>query len=411
MMHTNLHFSEQVPPPTLNQPPDGQAPDQASPYALQALQTTHDASTTGSTEAPGIRLPENILEDQPAVPAAGGQLAVKETVTTVPVEASSDQATPPDSDASPEPPTPPAESGDDDNSGNPSSDGSGDGNEPPDEAPPASNEDEPERHVPNFTDLTQPQHLGSTIKFDRQGVLVESFEEGHVLWAKTAGDDGTVVPLPYTYYRERSVRNPDTQPAELYDAQPEVEYSDLSEEQKAAVETAIRLDEESLLSADSPEYNTPEYRRLALLRSDQPGEPDQIHTMKFRDGFNRRMHIHPADPSRSDGDPEIQLDRPVTYMETVHDGFMVVPNNGDYLTRATYRDAEVNFFGPPVEAGWANAFLITGNPRHIHAEGDPRLVEHDWMLDRDEPRYTIVPIRFYKVLTAESDNVEKPSGF
>jgi ADP-ribose pyrophosphatase YjhB (NUDIX family) len=244
--------------------------------------------------------------------------------------------------------------------------------------------------------LSEPQFLGSKTKRYEDYMSVELFEEGYVFWGETT--DGSPVSLPYTYHGERVVGGLDgSQPYETFEPQPTVRYADLPEDARAAVETALRLEDPHVLGSEK----IPRYRRLNLAPG-QPGESSQIHTAPFRPGYERVILPLPRDRVYfSDESTGKTLDLAVKSAEKVGTGWLVVPNRDNFLGVARYQDAEINFFGPE----GANAFWVCGNSRHISADGDPRLMKADPEdPDGQIPLYSLVPVQYYKISTEPTSN-------
>lgn len=236
--------------------------------------------------------------------------------------------------------------------------------------------------------------------------LYETFEEGQLLWAKLSG--GGTLPLPNIEYRSRTILDYSTnREHEMYETQHAVEYDDLTDDEKIAIQIAIHVDDNDLLRTET----LPEYKRVALWRRESGNE---FYTVVHRDGLGRLMNKYPDHHGFVTSDNQRQLDYPVQQMETVSDGFMAVRYNGDYMLRSTFRDAEPNFFGPKDK--FANAFWISGNPRRVWSDRYKHLMveQHsDFDEDRVRPilqsRFTIVPVRFLKITEDTSRPEDAPT--
>lgn len=222
--------------------------------------------------------------------------------------------------------------------------------------------------------------------------MFERYEKGGLRWAQLS--DGTRVHLPQQRYLTRTIQRYGTNHEhEVYAAQTDVDYDKLGDAEKTAVQTAIRIDDDGLLRTET----MPEYKRVALWRDD---DEDRLYTVVHRDGVERSMDVYPDHHGFFTSNTDRTLDFPVEHMETVRDGFLVTRYNGDHMYRATYRDAEVNFFGP--DDVFANAFWIMGNPRKIWSKTDARMQVPSDIQGLTEARFAIVPIRFLKVLENKS---------
>lgn len=217
-------------------------------------------------------------------------------------------------------------------------------------------------------------------------LLAERFEEGELAGAMLS--DGRRILLPIINYRHRTILGYGTErESEIFEAQTGVNYETLPEEAKAAVEIAINAEEHGLLD----EETKPRYKRLAFWADEEQG--DLLYSVIFRKGRGRLMNHHPDHHGLLTTDNERKLDFPVRSAEAVKDTYMVVPNDDSYMYLQTFTDATPNLFAAGAEE--ANAFWIMGNPRTIHSESDNRLMKDTNM--GLQPKYVIVPIRYYKV--------------
>lgn len=216
--------------------------------------------------------------------------------------------------------------------------------------------------------------------------IFERFEKGELRWVRLS--DGSRMCLPETKYLMRTIWDPGTvREDETYETQVSVDYDELNDAERAAIEMAILVDDEGLLRTET----LPNYKRLALWPDN---EGDRLYTVIHQDGYNRLMNLYPDHHGFVTSDTERKLDMPVNDAVIVSDGFLVTRNNGETLS--TYRDSEVNFFGP--QDGTANAFWISSNPRQIYSKTDMRLSvqsESDGL--SRENRFVILPVRFLKI--------------
>ncbi|HXR49465.1 MAG TPA: hypothetical protein VN778_00345 [Verrucomicrobiae bacterium] len=228
-------------------------------------------------------------------------------------------------------------------------------------------------------------------------MLTERFEEGELLGASLS--DGSRILLPHINYRHRTILGYSTeQESEIYEVQTGVNYETLSDEAKAAVEIALNAEEQGQLGNEA----RPRYRRLAFWHDNDKG--DLLYTVIFRRERGRLMDLYPDHHGLATTDTERKLDMPVRSAEAVKDTYMVVPYDESYMAFQTFTDAQPNLFATGVNQ--ANAFWLMGGPRTIHSQADSWLMKE--AEDGQQPKYVIVPIRYYKI---EEDFVTPdPSG-
>lgn len=217
-------------------------------------------------------------------------------------------------------------------------------------------------------------------------ILSERFEEGELVW--TTLSDGTKIPMPYIDYRNRTILGyGSVRESEIYETQSGVDYNDLPNEAKLAVETAILIADQELLKTETLPY----YKRLAFWHNAEKG--DLLYTVIFRDGAGRIMTRYPDHHGFVTSDKERKLDYPVKSAIPIKDTYMVMPYGGSYMWDQTFRDAEPNFFGPGEDK--ANAFWIMGDARTVFSKTDTRLTRDSHGMPM--PRFVIVPVRYYQI--------------
>jgi hypothetical protein len=236
---------------------------------------------------------------------------------------------------------------------------------------------------------TTPLIFGSqheVLHADTDPILSERFEEGNLVW--TTLSDGSRIPMPYLDYRNRTILGyGSVSESEIYESQSGVDYNDLPDDAKQAIETAIQVADQDLLKTET----LPHYKRLAFWRDEEKG--DLLYTVIFRDGAGRIMTRYPDHHGFVTSDKERKLDYPVKSAVPVKDTYMVMPYSGSYMWDETFRDTEPNFFGPGEDK--ANAFWIMGNARTVFSKTDERLTRDSHGMPTS--RFVIVPVRFYQV--------------
>lgn len=215
---------------------------------------------------------------------------------------------------------------------------------------------------------------------DGQSVIIEYLQQERPVTAWLTTDEA--VEMPYAVNVLRTLKDFGTPTeSETFSLDTTIERHRLDEAAQAALELAIQA--EAASPAERPE--APHYKRLALSPA------GTLHTVALRPGEIRSARFQ-ADPY-AETDEEPILDKPLTGVELVADGYMVFPNRGGAVMDRLYLDGEPNLFGPG--PGRADGFRLKGNPRLVtDRQGDRRYVRHSSGL---QERWIIVPVDYYKV--------------